>query len=76
MVKTDQGPETRATEVRRMEGGASTDLACADLRAPEYMREADLRPNSHTPDSVKRKWGERSLSTGVSIQCRIVGGAT
>lgn len=76
MANINQGPDTKPTEVQRTGAGASADLSTLNVSTPEYMRESSAVTHSHTPESVQRKWSERSLSTGASIQGRRVGGAS
>lgn len=76
MVNIKQDPETKPTEALAPGAGAVSDLSTLNLSTPEHLRESVAVTPSHTRESVQRKWGDRLMSTGVSIQCRRVGGAS
>ena len=76
MTNINQDPNVKAAQTQGPSPGASTELSTLSLNTPDYLRETTPVVNHHTADSVQKKWGERSMSTGVSIQCRLGGGAS
>ena len=75
MPNIKQGPDSTPSEIHASVPGTSTDLSMLNLSTPEHLREANPVAHQHTADSVQKKWGERSMSTGLSIQGRRMRGA-
>lgn len=73
MANMKQGPDSTPSERHASAPGTSTDLSMLNLSTPEHLREAHPVTHQHTADSVQKKWGERSMSTGLSMQGRRVG---
>jgi hypothetical protein len=52
----------------------SPDLSAVSLATPNHLRDDSLNSIKHTAESVQRKWSQRQVGTGVSIECRRSGG--